>query len=101
MRLLKDYPWPGNVRELANVIEQAVVSRHGEIIRAEDLSIVPVEGEDRPAAAAWSLAEVERDHVARVLEDAEWNITRAARLLDVDRKTVYHKIKQFGLRKEA
>ncbi|MCA8962860.1 MAG: hypothetical protein KDC38_20190, partial [Planctomycetes bacterium] len=39
-------------------------------------------------------------HVERVLEDAHWNISQAARLLNVDRKTVYHKIRQYGLRKE-
>jgi transcriptional regulator of acetoin/glycerol metabolism len=46
-----------------------------------------------------SLAAAEKRHVETVLRESEWNITRAARILDVDRTTIYNKIKQYGLTK--
>lgn len=101
IRAMRHYPWPGNVRELANMVEQAVVSHPGDIIRAQDLSIAPGSDGDGSEDSPAGLAAVERRHVVRVLEDTHWNISHAARLLDVDRKTVYHKIKQYGLRKDG
>jgi two-component system response regulator HydG len=91
------HDWPGNVRELANAIERAMVVRRDGPIRAEDLPILAAEGAPGPASSGRSLAEVERVHVERVLAECDWNISQAARLLDVDRATVYHKIKQYGL----
>ena len=53
----------------------------------------------RPARAPGSLAEVERAHVQAVLDESGWNITKAARVLDVDRVTLYNKIKKYDLKK--
>ena len=52
------------------------------------------------AGTTLTLAEAEKAHVARVLRQTGWNITQTARLLNVDRTTVYHKIKQYGLSKD-
>jgi DNA-binding NtrC family response regulator len=99
LRVLTRYPWAGNVRELANVVEQAVVSQPGPVIGAYDLSI-SLDSSESTEAAPTTLATIERRHVERMLEDTHWNISETARLLNVDRKTVYHKIRQYGLRKE-
>ena len=90
---LAGYPWPGNVRELQNAIERAVVVGKGELVHAEDL---PLRVTQLAAAgtAPGSLAEAERAHVLAMLEANGWNITRAARVLDVDRVTLYNKIQQ-------
>ena len=103
---LRAHSWPGNVRELANVIEQAVVAHPGTPIRpahlqlgARDGSSDAVTGGDGDVPLA--LTDVERQHVERVLRDTNWNISQAARVLHVDRKTVYAKIKQFGLTKDG
>jgi DNA-binding NtrC family response regulator len=97
MAVLEAYDWPGNVRELSNAIERAMVVGKGRSIRPEDL---PLRGGPRvPPDEADSLAEVERRHVAAVLEKVDWNITRAAEALRVDRVTVYNKIKKYGLKR--
>ncbi|KAB2847342.1 MAG: sigma-54-dependent Fis family transcriptional regulator, partial [Hyphomicrobiaceae bacterium] len=89
MDALRAYAWPGNVRELQNAIERAVVVGRGELVRAADL---PLRVTQTPAAgqAPGSLAEAERADVLAVLEANAWNITRAARVLDVDRVTLYN-----------
>ncbi|GMV03976.1 MAG: sigma-54-dependent Fis family transcriptional regulator [Gemmatimonadota bacterium] len=97
MKALEAYDWPGNVRELSNAIERAMVVGHGPAIRPDDL---PVRSLPRVAPdEADSLAEMERQHVASVLEKTEWNITRAAEALRIDRVTVYNKIKKYGLKR--
>ena len=92
------YDWPGNVRELENAIERAVVVGKGPQIRAEDL---PIGRPSLPAAPAVRLEEVEREHIRRVLDESGWNITRCARLLGIDRSTLYGKIRRYGLRKPS
>jgi two-component system response regulator HydG len=97
MAVLESHDWPGNVRELSNAIERAMVVGKGRAIQPEDL---PLRGTPRvPPDEADSLAEVERRHVASVLEKVDWNITRAAEALRVDRVTVYNKIKKYGLKR--
>jgi DNA-binding NtrC family response regulator len=95
---LAAYPWPGNVRELQNAIERAVVVGRSEVVRAEDL---PLRVTQAPAGGPGpgSLAEAERAHVQSVLDASGWNITRAARVLDVDRVTLYNKIRKYELKK--
>ena len=101
MEILESYDWPGNVRELANAMERALVVQKGATIKAEDLPIhrAPREADSREERPS-SLAVVEKNHIARILEETDWNISQAARLLDVDRTTVYNKIRQHGLRRE-
>ena len=95
MNVLESYDWPGNVRELSNAIERAMVVGKGISIQPEDL---PLRNRVREAAGAPdSLAEIEKRHIASVLARTDWNITRAADLLGVDRATVYNKIKKYGL----
>lgn len=96
MAVLEAYDWPGNVRELSNAIERAMVVGKGPTIKAEDL---PLRNRVRnePADAPDSLAEIEKRHIAAVLGRTDWNITRAAELLGVDRATVYNKVKRYGI----
>jgi DNA-binding NtrC family response regulator len=94
MKLLAAHDWPGNVRELQNAIERAVVVGTPPTIEADDLPLRPRSAAPPPGAA---LTDVERHHIASVLEQTSWNITRTAEILDVDRVTVYNKIKKYGL----
>jgi DNA-binding NtrC family response regulator len=99
MALLQAHPWPGNVRELANAVERAMVVGKPPLIQADDLPVRSARASTLPAAdAEVSLAAIEKRHIAAVLERTNWNITRAAELLEVDRVTVYNKIKKYGLR---
>jgi len=95
MELLLAHPWPGNVRELMNAIERAMVVGKPPVIRPEDLPVRSARG--LADASGDSLADMEKRHVATVLESTGWNITRAAEILKIDRVTVYNKIKKYGL----
>ena len=102
------YDWPGNVRELGNCIERAVALAHFEEIQVEDLPEKirsqqtrrsnPMSGPDHPELM--TLEEVERRHVLRVLEACEGNRTDAAKILDLDRKTLYRKLLRWGVSDE-
>ncbi len=98
------YEWPGNVRELGNCIERAVALAHFEEIQVEDLPekirMQPtrrsaMSGSDIPEML--TLEEIERRHVLRVLEACEGNRTDAAKVLDLDRKTLYRKLLRWGV----
>jgi transcriptional regulator with GAF, ATPase, and Fis domain len=105
MARLTDYGWPGNIRELRNFIERLQILHEGHEVRAVHL---PSEFNGAPATAGIaapaadgsylvSLAEVEHRHVERVLSATGWNKARAARVLEVDIKTLNKKIRDFKL----
>jgi len=91
------YEWPGNVRELENAIERAVVVGKQRSIEPEDL---PITSPQTAEPAGTSLQEVERAHIARVLSENSWNIQRSAKILGIDRSTLYSKIKRYNLRRD-
>ncbi len=94
MEVLIACPWPGNRRELANALERAVmVSTRGKIL-PEDLPVCI------PETKGCSVNEIEKDHILQILEENRWNIARSARLLEIDRSTLYNKIKGYGLEKK-
>ena len=97
MERLVSYGWPGNVRELRNVIERAVVIAAGNMIDEDDISFPSSADDLNPASM--SLQDMERKHISAVLLQADWNITRAAETLGIDRVTLYNKIKKYGLKK--
>jgi DNA-binding NtrC family response regulator len=98
MQMLTGYDWPGNVRELRNVIERAIVLSSGERIIARDLSFPFRYRVKQPGGD--TLEEIEKTHVARILDRAKWNISQAAHELGIDRTTLYTKIKKYGLSKQ-
>lgn len=97
--VLTNYEWPGNVRELQNAIERAVLVCQSAKIMAEDLPLKMNHANGN--AAGRSLAEIERLHIKRTLEETGWNIYRAARLLEIDRVTLYNRIKKYGFKRET
>jgi DNA-binding NtrC family response regulator len=98
LELIRKYEWPGNVRELENAIERAFVVVKGDVIRSNHLpfAIQSEEEEVNPK----SLKFVEKHHIRRVLAEHDWNITQAAKALEIDRVTLYNKIKKFGIKEE-
>ena len=104
MRRLMAYNWPGNVRELENAIERAVVVQKGKEIRLGDLPMGGTgdlrKSEDEKKTEDLSLAENEKEHIQTVLDQMEGNISRAARALQIDRVTLYNKIRKYGLRRQ-
>jgi DNA-binding NtrC family response regulator len=109
METLCEYSWPGNVRELRNAIEHAcIVCPSGMIDEVHlpkftggspdgsdriDRTSVVLEGQDR------SIRALESQLVAKVLDDTQWNISRAAAILGINRTTLYNKIRVYELGK--
>lgn len=99
MQLLMDYNWPGNVRELENVIERALVIGRGIEIVTDDLPFSRKElGTE---ALPKSLKLMEKMHIKKILEEMGWNISKAARVLEIDRQTLYNKIEKYHIEKES
>lgn len=92
---LSAYHWPGNVRELENVIERAVILCDTGKITARELSMSEAMHDGKGDLS--SLESVEKEHILRVLGETHGNQTRASQILGIDRKTLYHKLKKFGL----
>jgi two-component system response regulator HydG len=104
LRLLNRHPWPGNVRELKNVVERAVVVGRSERIGAAELSFLPF-GQQEPSRSGTdpflTLNEVEIRHITATLEALDWNVTRAAEALGINRATLTRKLKRHGIQRPA
>jgi two-component system response regulator HydG len=103
---LLSYGWPGNVRELANVIARAVLLTKFEEITVEDLpphieNFEEGAESESMAPELLTLEDLERRHVQRVLSHCGGNRSQAAKILGIDRRTLYRKVKRFGLGNEA
>jgi DNA-binding NtrC family response regulator len=94
LETLRGYAWPGNVRELQNAIERAVVLGKPPTIEVADLPLRVGATNGRPGPM--SLEELEKGHIRRILDGCDWNISQAAKLLGIDRGTLYAKIRRFG-----
>jgi len=97
---LAAYSWPGNVRELENEIERAVILCDSGMIGVTDLSNLATPGASGESSAPVLLQELEVDHIRKVLEQVGWNQSRASQLLGINRKTLYLKMKKFGLSRD-
>jgi DNA-binding NtrC family response regulator len=96
--LLVHHDWPGNVRELANAIERATVVGKPPALEPADFPFHPAQRAQLPGAGGDTLADAEKAHIARILEKTGGNVTRAAEMLQIDRVTLYNKIKKYQLR---
>ena len=104
---LNRYRWPGNVRELENAIERAVSLSHGPLLTPDDLPAAirqasnPTDQKpDIPETAEsvyLTLEEVEKRHLMRVLKETKGNKVKAAKILGIDRRTLYRMAERFGL----
>jgi DNA-binding NtrC family response regulator len=99
---LERHRWPGNVRELRNAVERALLAARGRRIDVADLppavrAPAGAEAVPPPGEGGLTLAEVERAHVEKVLAMVGWNRSLAARLLGIDRRTLFTKIQRHGL----
>jgi DNA-binding NtrC family response regulator len=102
LALLKSYSWPGNVRELRNAVERSVVLTKSEWIEERDLPPYIRDPSHRPeklvfAVGQTTVADAERELILKTLERAGNNKAEAARQLGVDVKTIYNKLKSYGV----
>ncbi|NVO00529.1 MAG: sigma-54-dependent Fis family transcriptional regulator [Geobacteraceae bacterium] len=107
MASLCAYQWPGNVRELRNTMRRACILANEPIITPDLFPFAPQKPSYTPAVNvtmsesatfnASPLWTVERDHILKVLELVEQNKSQAAKILEIDRKTLYSKLERYGL----
>jgi DNA-binding NtrC family response regulator len=111
LKKFMEYSWPGNVRELKNVIERTAIMSEGEELDAVDLGTIAADGtsDERQTATNGNLSvpytsdfrddrrEFERRYIARCLEEAGGNVTRAASVLGMHRQSLQHKLRELGL----
>ena len=96
MAILREYDWPGNVRELENAIERAVVICKRRRLGPEEFAFLTLQ--TSPIARTYSLEETQIAHLREVLKEFDWNITKAAQALEINRVTLHKKIKKYDLR---
>ena len=99
MNVLQNYHWPGNVRELENVLERAVINSSGPKLRLVDELRKPRED---LSTAGKTLETVERDHIVRTLEEAQWKVSGkdgAAETLGLNRSTLRARMRKLGISK--
>lgn len=100
MRMLMTHEWPGNVRELENAVEHALTMGAGEVLLPEDLPVSVSAPErdivDEATLDDASLAEVERRYIIRVLEKMGGHQIKTSRILGIDRRTLYRRLRQYG-----
>lgn len=104
--LIMSYTWPGNVRQLESAIERAILLCEGNEITVEDLPI-EIRQEGTSSAAfnfklppeGISFEDVERSLITQAMEQTNWNITRAAKLLGLSFRTLQYRLEKFGLKK--
>lgn len=101
LSLLMNYPWPGNVRELRNIIENMVIMSEGSVIQAGDLPPQFRGGGESPLSGhsfcGKTLKEIEKEVIRETLQEVEGHRERAAKILGIGERTLYRKIKEFGL----
>ncbi len=98
MKSLQEYPWPGNVRELEHVIERAVITSDGPVLRLAD-RLDPEPPQMREDSLK-SLADIEREHILRVLQKTHWKIDGergAASILKLHPSTLRFRLKKLDI----
>lgn len=96
LKQLEQFEFPGNVRELENMIERAIVIGNGKEIRVKELPM----GKEATTSSVETLDELEKRHIEQILIKYGWNVSRSARALDVDRVTLYNKIRKYDLKQK-
>ncbi|HIY88262.1 MAG TPA: sigma-54 dependent transcriptional regulator, partial [Candidatus Bacteroides pullicola] len=98
-RLLQNHPWPGNLRQMKNTIRRATLLAEGSYITAKELNELdePTDTHPSPATLPLRNEETEKQHIIEALRQTGHNKSRAAVLLGIDRKTLYNKLKLYGI----
>lgn len=94
LKRLQEFDFPGNIRELENMVERAIVIGNGKKITLKDLPLQ----KSMIVSTLESLDDVEKNHILQTLINHEWNISQTARVLKVDRVTLYNKIRKYNLK---
>ena len=104
LEVLCEYNWPGNIRELENALESAIIlsKNHKITIEVMPENIKPFKSNDldiKEDREANSLTDIEKEVIFKVLKEVKGNITKASRVLGIDRSTLYRKIEKYKISK--
>ncbi len=94
---LCSYSWPGNIRELRHTIEKAVILSDYPVLRPEDLCLNTQAAQQSEDKVSHKLSDMEKNAISRILRSSGGNLSRAARILEISRTTLYAKMKKYGL----
>lgn len=100
IELLEKTLWKGNVRELENAIERAVINSSSQKLTKTDFNFLDSSSSFESSSLAGSnveLKELEKIHIQKVLEENNWNKLQTAKILGIDRKTLYKKLKEYNI----
>jgi two-component system nitrogen regulation response regulator NtrX len=109
LEVLKRYHWPGNVRELKNIIERILIMSSGRSITSDDIpdlqgghgeslsSCPTLEGALGQSTLREAREEFEREFIIQKLEENDWNISRTAETIELERSNLHRKIKSYGI----
>ncbi|HBN46342.1 MAG TPA: sigma-54-dependent Fis family transcriptional regulator [Prevotella sp.] len=94
---VEQMPWPGNIRELQHAMERAVILCEGDTVMPRDLPSVPTAHHAEAVEQPTTLDGMERQLIAKTIDDCQGNLSQVAAQLGISRQTLYNKIKKYGL----
>ncbi|MGA8264868.1 MAG: sigma-54 dependent transcriptional regulator [Ignavibacteriaceae bacterium] len=97
VEMLKEHNWVGNVRELENTLMNAVLLAKSNVLEREYFNFLKTSTSENTSNKLQTIAEVEKDHIEKVLGELNWNKSRASRVLGITKTTLYNKIALYNL----
>jgi two-component system response regulator AtoC len=97
VEMLKEHNWVGNVRELENTLMNAVLLAKSNVLEREYFNFLKTSTSENTPNKLQTIAEVEKDHIEKVLGELNWNKSRASRVLGITKTTLYNKIALYNL----
>ena len=100
--VLESHPWPGNARELRNAVERMAILTTGDRLTRDSIPVeIKVQRDSGPRSTVQEArASAEREHILRALEEANWNVSGAARTLGMERTNLHKRIRALGITRE-
>jgi two-component system nitrogen regulation response regulator NtrX len=100
--VFSEYDWPGNVRELRNTVERMAILTSGDLLTVDSIPFeIRWKPEDNTRSALQETREdAERERIAQVLEQTDWNVSAAARILNIERTNLHKRIRSLGLARD-
>ena len=101
LRCLSQYEWPGNVRELRNTVERMAILTPADVLTAESIPLeIRLKPESSPRSALQETRDdAERERILQALEQTDWNVSAAARILNIERTNLHKRMRALGLGK--
>jgi DNA-binding NtrC family response regulator len=97
LQKLRNYDWPGNIRELQHVIEKAVILSEGSQLKSSDFTILPATKVKSDKSSTFNLEQNEKEVIEKALDAFNWNMSKTAKELGINRSTLYDKLKKYEL----